>query len=99
MLLNLCLRQTCNMIMTYIGYMHITIFFFFVTFQGKDTADPISLELKRLAVRDAQVCTYLFHHASDSNLRNERLVWTMGLTASRAELKCLRPGEPINEVV
>jgi hypothetical protein len=91
------------MITGYMGYMHIPFFFFyfyfFVTFQGKETADPTSLEMKRLVVRDAQVCTYLFHHASDSNLRNERLVWTMGLTATRAELKCLTPGESINEVV
>jgi len=84
----------------YVANMHITSsFFFLITFQGKEIAEPTSIEKKRVIVRDAQVCTYLFNHSSDGNLRNEILVWTMGLTASRAQLKCLMPGEPINEVV
>jgi len=49
--------------------------------------------------RNARVCSYLFHQSADNNLMNETLVLSMGLTTTRAELQCLLPLAPINEVV
>jgi len=63
--------------------------------QGKET----NLGEMSFNHKNARVCSYLFQQSANNNLMNETLVLSMGLTATRAELQCLLPLAPINEVV
>jgi hypothetical protein len=73
------------------------------TLQGKeivvDTNNVALDERTKQALRNANVCAFLFDKSPEVNLTNEPLVLTMGLTARRSELQCLLPAVHVTELV